>query len=234
MNYVLMISASFFAGIFVCIILAFGLMPLIPEDQIAQIPPFAIVFSATVALTSALFTISNNNKRVREKNTLDVIAKDKGNIGPEYLFIKKYLADNEDQQEEALKYLARHNIEFEEMRPILEKLNELEHLCEGVIKGFYDIDILRNNRGVSIVRIWERLLPYIQERRLILRETLGKDHIFIGAKESNIPFYWIEKCYYIFTQKGKSKRTEKKYLFVAALLLFLPCLPAILAVAMIY
>ncbi|WP_281214118.1 DUF4760 domain-containing protein [Shewanella insulae] len=231
MKYLSMIIASIFAGIFVCTLLYFFSITFLPEELNPTNSSIAIVFSSTMALSSALFTVANNNRTNIEKNTLDVIGKDKGLIGPEFLFIKEYLQKNSTCKELAMIELAQNCTIYEEMIPIMKTLNELEHLCEGAIKGFYDLDILRNTRGGSIVHIWETFKPYIFERRRVQIKRLGEGHQFIGSKESNIPFYWLEKCYpRIIGKSNEELRVRKELMFgsVAILLLFIPFIPPII------
>ncbi len=222
-------NASFLAGILVTIFVYIGIPTVLDQDNYPLASVLAILLSAALALTSAYFTISNHNKRTKEKNTIDAIGQGTGRIGQEYLFVKNFITSNENNKIEALKYLARHNTDIIEMRPTLVKLNELEHLCEGVSKGFYDDDILRDNRGAAIIYIWETLEPYIAERRKIQQERIVKHQQFNQSKE-NQPFYWMERIYSLYTNEEKSNNNELILLLSVNLLLFLPCLPAIISV----
>ncbi|NOI02637.1 hypothetical protein F0241_16200 [Vibrio kanaloae] len=143
--------------------------------------------------------------------------------------MKNFIEANGHDKEQALMYLARNNIDIVEMRPTLEKLNELEHLCEGVFKKFYDKDILRDNRGAAIIYIWETLKPYILERRKIQNERVAQHQNFSQSKE-NQPFYWLEQAYSLFTNNSPASENELRLLIIANLLLVLPCLPAIITV----
>jgi hypothetical protein len=224
---ILMINASFLAGVLICLFVYIGIPTLTESKNYPLASALAIIMSATIALFSAFLTINNTNKRTREKNTIDVIGQGKGQIGSEYLFIKDFLQNNSMQKEEALKFLAKNNIKFKEMHPILDKLNELEHLCEGLFKGFYDEEIIKNTRGTTIIRVWERLEPYMLERRKIQSETTI--HQSFNQKPETQPFYWLESTYKLFIGKDK-KDNELKILLWANILLLLPCLPAIIAI----
>ncbi|OMO29395.1 hypothetical protein BH582_18265 [Vibrio sp. 10N.222.47.A9] len=228
MKKILMINASFLAGVLVCSLVYVGVPAIVDSKNFPLASALAIIVSASIALSSAFFTVSDGNKRTREKNTIDVIGKGQGQIGPEYLFIKRYLKDNENQESEALKYLANNNIEFKEMQPILSKLNELEHLCEGMFKGFYDKDIILNTRGTAIIRIWERLEPYMLERRCI-QNSKTETHLSFSQKDENKPFFWLESAYTLFISDERPKK-EMRLLIVANVLLLLPCLPALISI----
>lgn len=223
-----MLNASFLAGVLICMIVYVGIPALTDSKNFPLASTLAILISATIALSSAFFTINNTNKRTREKNTIDVIGQGKGQIGPEYLFIKNFLENNAMQEEDALKYLAENNIKFTEMHPILEKLNELEHLCEGLFKGFYDEEIIKNTRGTAIIRIWEKLEPYMLERRKIQSENTSQHKSFNDKPETQ-PFYWLESTYNLFTGTNQ-KSNELNLLLWANLLLLLPCFPVVLAI----
>lgn len=222
-----MINASFLAGVLICLLVYVGIPTLTKTENFPLASALAIIVSATIALFSAFFTINNTNKRTREKNTIDVIGQGKGQIGSEYLFIKNFLETNSQQEKEALEFLAENNIKFKEMHPILDKLNELEHLCEGLFKGFYDKEIIRNTRGTAIIRVWERLEPYMLERRKIQSKTTI--HQSFTQKPETQPFYWLEATYKLFTGKDQ-KDNELKVLLWANFLLLLPCVPAIIAI----
>ena len=122
--------------------------------------------------------------------------------------------------------MAENNIKFKEMHPILDKLNELEHLCEGLFKGFYDKEIIRNTRGTAIIRVWERLEPYMLEERFKVKLQFTNLSLKNLKRE---PFYWLEATYKLFTGKDQ-KDNELKVLLWANFLLLLPCLPAIIAI----
>ncbi|MUK42749.1 DUF4760 domain-containing protein [Aliivibrio fischeri] len=229
MKKILMINASFLAGVAVCSFVYVGVPTLLNKDYYPLASALAVLLSATIALSSAYLTVSNHNKRTREKNTIDVIGQGKGKIGEEYLFVKNFIEANKHDKKQALEYLARNNIDIVEMRPTLEKLNELEHLCEGVFKKFYDKDILRDNRGAAIIYIWETLKPYILERRKIQNERIAQHQSFSQRKE-NQPFYWLEQAYSLFTNNNQASDNELRLLIIANLLLVVPCLPAIITI----
>jgi hypothetical protein len=201
MKVILLVNASFLAGIFISILVYIGIPTVLDEKHYDLASPLAILISASIALISAFISIFNNNKHSREKNTIDVIGQGKGEIGEEYLFIKRFLRENRGNEAEALKYLARHNIKFTEMHPIISKLNELEHLCEGMFKGFYNESIIKNTRGSAIIRIWELLSPYMNERRKIQQEKTLVHKAFTMQTE-NQPFYWLEQAYVKFTKES--------------------------------
>ena len=224
---ILLINASFLAGVLVCSTVYVGVPALLTKEYFPLASAMAVLLSATIALSSAYYTVTNHNIRTREKNTIDVIHQGKGKIGPEYIYVKDFLKDNENQKHDALIYLARNSAAIKEMRPILDKLNEIEHLCEGIFKGFYDKGIIQDNRGSTVIYIWETLQPYINERRVVQQARMEK-HPKFRESEENRPFHWLEKAYELFTNTNEKSDSEIKYLIIANILLFIPCLPAII------
>lgn len=224
---VFFMCASFVAGTVVSAFYLFGIKGLVEKDNFPLVSSLTVAMSATIALFTALVTLHNHNKRVREKNTIDAIAEERGAVGPEFMFISEFIEQNSHDTDKALRYLARNNIHIDEMPVIMKKLNEIEHLCEGVFKNIYDHDLLKNTRGSSIIRLWEKLGPYIHERRKIQQEKL-KDSGFLSKEKCHVAYYYMEKYHDRLVKQDKCRFTMTMYL-LSPLILILPFLPMIMA-----
>lgn len=198
MKIIIIVIVSFFAGNFIALFVYLGMPMVLGEALYPLASPLTILISSTIALVSALITVKNSNRHIREKNTIDVIGQGKGRIGQEFKFISNFLRKNEKQKEKALMYLAENSTEFKEMETIHNKLNELEHICEGMFKNFYDKAIVKNNRGATIIKTWDVMGPYLIRRRELQRENKALHNNFFKKKEYE-SFHWIEKAYHHFT-----------------------------------
>ncbi|MBO2556556.1 DUF4760 domain-containing protein [Shewanella algae] len=223
---VIIICASFLAGIIVCALYLVGIPNLVDKSNFPLVSSVTVLGSAFVAVFTATTTLRNHNQRVREKNTIDAISDEKGSMGPEYLYISKFLKVNEGKEQEALIYLARNNTSVEEMQPILSKLNELEHLCEGVFRGIYDFELLKNSRGSTVILVWEKLKPYLLERRVIKREKLSSNP-FLSKSQGHEAYFFVEKFYT--TLVSEDDKFEKMMYKFSPFILILPFTPAIIA-----
>lgn len=181
MKLIAFVIASFLAGVFIVLFLYVGIPRAFSEDYKHLLSPFTILISSSIALATAMISVNNSNRHTREKNTIDVIGQGKGAIGDEFKFISKFLKKNKGKEKEALIFLAENSTDFSEMELPHKRLNELEHLCEGMFKRFYDKSIIKNSRGSSIIKLWTMLGPYMLRRRELQQEKTKSDSPFARA-----------------------------------------------------
>ncbi len=194
MKLIALVITSFLAGSFIVLIVYVGIPVVVSEDYKHLLSPLTILISSSIALSSALISVHNSNRHTRQKNTIDVIGQGKGSIGNEFRFINSFLKRNEGKEREALIFLAENSNDFSEMEVPHKKLNELEHLCEGMFKNFYDKNIIKNTRGSTIIWLWNKMGPYMLRRREMQQAKVKANSPFARNQEY-APYYWLEKAY---------------------------------------
>ncbi|MBB1384395.1 DUF4760 domain-containing protein [Pseudoalteromonas sp. SG45-5] len=226
---VLHINIGFLMGVAVTSLFYVGMPIILNEKFYPFASAIAVVFSAVLAFTSAFYTLRINSNKAIEKNTIEAIENGKGKIGAEFLFITSYLKKHQLCEHEALSELAQRYTEYEEIAGITKTLNELESICSNALSGYYDWNIIVKNRGATIINVWEKLKPYLEERRRIQKALISKDYPTL-KHDKFLPFHSIEKAYDHLRKDPYNNRKEAKLLALASLCLLIPCSPALIAI----
>jgi hypothetical protein len=178
-----------FGFIFLIILLATG--DLLPPKYIPILSPIVILFSAIITLSTFIFTVRINRELARKKNTIDALNNFNNSLFISAIAaIRKVVQLNPGKKAEALRYLANHvqdNISYTELT---QGLNQLEHLCQGVLDGFYDKKMLKDSKGAVVVKLWETCKYYIEERQIIQKRALEESALY--QDNTMLPFSAIQ------------------------------------------
>ena len=180
----------FFGGFVFGFIFLISLLTLgnkIPTDYIPILSPIVILFSAIVTLSSFIFTVKLNRELARKKNTIDALNNFNNTLFTSAVStIREVVKLNPNKKKEALQYLANNVQGNAKYIELTEGLNQLEHLCQGVLDGFYDKKMLRDSKGVVIVKLWNSCGYYMQERQDIQKALVSKS--ILQQDKTHLPF----------------------------------------------
>jgi hypothetical protein len=142
-----------------------------------------VLFFAAVL---ALLAIIDSRKTARRKAAVDAIAALKRDEAIE----KAVLIINglHDGDTNIGSFAKKEKFSTPESKSICYVLNHYEHVCVGIDQGIYDEVIFRNTMHTHVVKLYEKVKPFIEEaRRTSGKETTFQDFEILACRWKNHP-----------------------------------------------